>query len=76
MKSSIYKLGQGIFLADLEGRRIMRGSVEDLAAALVQVGITSDSLLLGDWREDTELLSKSEQNALCRAMAAGKTQTP
>lgn len=72
MKSSVYKLSHGVFLADLEGRKIMRGSVEDLAAALVQEGITPDELLLGDWREDAELLSPSEQHELRGLMAFGQ----
>lgn len=42
----------------------MRGSVGDLADALIQEGIMSENLLLGDWREDAELLSSSEQNDL------------
>jgi hypothetical protein len=46
----------------------MRGSIEDLAAALVREGLTSDNVLLGDWREDTALLSSSEQKALSQAM--------
>lgn len=72
MKSSVYKLSYGVFVADLNGRKIMRGSVEDLAAALVQAGITLDELLLGDWREDAELLSPSEQHELCGLMAVGQ----
>ncbi|MGE4483237.1 hypothetical protein [Acidocella sp.] len=72
MKSSVYKLSQGVFVADFDGRKIMRGSVQDLAAALVQAGITPDELLLGDWREDAELLSPSEQRELCGLMAVGQ----
>jgi hypothetical protein len=70
MKSSIYKLSHGVYSADLDGRKIERGSVEDLAAALVQAGITADNLLLGDWREDAELLSSVEQTKLRVAMTA------
>ena len=70
MKSSVYRLRHGAYLADLAGQQIMRGSVEDLAAALVEKGITTDNLLLGDWRQDAELLSSSEQKAFCQAMAA------
>jgi hypothetical protein len=57
-------LSDGVYLANLDGRRIMRGSVGDLADALIQEGIMSENLLLGDWREDAELLSSSEQNDL------------
>jgi hypothetical protein len=70
MKSSVYKLSDGVYLADVDGRRIMRGSLGDLATALAHEGVTSDDLLLGDWREDAELLSSSEQNELFQAMAA------
>lgn len=69
MKSSIYKLSDGVYLADVGGRQIMRGSISDLAAALVEAGIATEHLLLGDWREDAELLDASEQNELCIAMA-------
>jgi hypothetical protein len=72
MKSSVYKLSHGVFLADLDGRKIMRGSIEDLAAALVQAGVTPDKLLLGDWRDDAELLSLSEQHELRAAMTVGR----
>ena len=63
-------MSHGVYLADLAGQMIMRGSVEDLAAVLVQKGITTDNLLLGDWRQDAGLLSSSEQKALRQAMAA------
>jgi hypothetical protein len=69
MKPSVYKLHQGVYLAVLEMRQITRGSIEDLAIALVQQGITADQLLLGDWREGAELLNSSEQKELRRAMA-------
>ena len=72
MKSSVYKLSHGVFLADLNGRKIMRGSVEDLATALVQAGVTPDELLLGDWRDDAELLSSPEQHELRTAMKGGQ----
>jgi hypothetical protein len=72
MKSSVYKLSQGVYLADLTDRQIMRGSIEDLAAALVQAGVAADNLLLGDWRQGAELLSSSEQNKLRFAMTSGK----
>lgn len=48
----------------------MRGSIEDLAAVLVQQGVSSDKLLLGDWRPDADLLSAAEQNELSQAMTA------
>jgi hypothetical protein len=68
MKSSVYKLTQGVYLADLDGRQIKRGSVEDLAGALVEAGIVAGDLLLGDWREGAELLSSSEQDELRATM--------
>lgn len=70
MKSSVYRLSHGVYMADLAGQQIMRGSVEDLAAALVKIGVTIDNLLLGDWRQDAELLNSAEQRALHKAMAA------
>ncbi|NNM56487.1 hypothetical protein [Acidocella sp.] len=72
MKASVYKLTQGVFLADLAGQRVMRGTVEDLAAALFQAGLTADDLLLGDWREDAELLTAVEQTELRQAMTSGQ----
>jgi hypothetical protein len=72
MQSSVYKLSHGVFLADLDGQQIMRGSVGDLATALVQAGVTPDKLLLGDWRDDAELLSSSEQRELRAAMRGGQ----
>ena len=68
MKPSIYKLNHGVYLAVLESRQITRGSIEGLASALVQLGISADHLLLGDWREGAELLSSSEQKELRIAM--------
>ena len=68
MKSSVYKLTQGVYLADLDGRQIKRGSIEDLARALVEAGITAGDLLLGDWRAGADLLSSSEQNELRASM--------
>lgn len=68
MKSSVYKLSHGVYLADLQSQKIRRGSVEGLATALVQAGITADNLLLGDWRQDAEPLSSVEQTKLRVAM--------
>ena len=62
-------MNHGVYLADLEDRQIRRGSVEALAAALVQAGITADDLLLGDWRHDAELLSSVEQGKLGKHLA-------
>jgi hypothetical protein len=33
MKTSVYKLSHGVFVAELAGRQVMRGSIDDLAAA-------------------------------------------
>lgn len=69
MKSSVYKLSQGVYVADLEGRKIMRGGIVDLAAALLIMGVTIDDLLWGDWREGAELLSQAEKSELRVAMS-------
>ena len=69
MKSSVYKLNHGVYLAVLGSLQITRG-IEGLASALVQLGISADHLLLGDWREGAELLSSSEQKELRIAMTA------
>lgn len=68
MKSSVYRLGHGIYLAVLEDRQIMRGSVEDLAAVLMKEGITLDNLLFDESRQDAELLDAVEQTELRMAM--------
>ena len=65
-------MNHGVYLADLEDRQIRRGSVEALAAALVQAGISADSLLMGDWRQEAELLNSSEQDKLRVAMTIGQ----
>lgn len=72
MKSSVYKLNHGVYLAVLDGQQITRGSIEGLADALVQRDIAADDLLLGDWREGAELLNAAEQAELRVALAAGK----
>jgi hypothetical protein len=71
MKSSVYKLSHGVFVAELAGRQVMRGSIDDLAAALTQAGLTVDDLLLGDWCPDAELLTSAEQLELRQGMLAG-----
>lgn len=68
MRASVYKLTHGVYLADLGDRQIKRGSVEDLAGALVETGIATGDLLLGDCREGAELLSASEQDQLRAGM--------
>lgn len=68
MKSSVYRLAHGIYLAVLEDRQIMRDSVEDLATVLMKEGITLDNLLFDEWRQDVELLDTVEQTELRMAM--------
>jgi len=72
MKSSVYRLSYGVYVADLEGRKVMRGGIVDLAAALVQTGVAADDLLWGDWREDAEMLSPAEKGELRIAMSRNK----